>query len=252
MSLIFKNNPLQFIHLPKTGGVWVEEALKRAGVAVCRRGHEHGDLDRVLSDQLSFNGWVNPRIGRRLYQIKRKTGNPIQQPRRFCFVRNPFSWYESYWRFMMEHSWFQYGHPNDPERWHPWSEILHIQENDFNRFIERILQERPGYLTNLYMSFVKNGMTYVGKTENLANDLESILQKESIKHDRDIILAQKKRNTTNHDKLKIEWDINLKKQIFHTEITSFLQFNYISDDLLDWCDDTIADNRTQYLSNKLV
>ena len=226
MSIRLIDHDLEFLHLPKTGGVWVEKALVSSGIRIKRFGHEHGTYDRVLAEKLTGNGWLPPRLGRRIFQTRRKLGRPVLQPKRFCFVRNPFKWYESYWRFMMEHDWFMYGYPNDPERWHPWSDLLHIQESDFNRFIERVIKERPAYLSSLYLSFCKPGMTYIGKTESLSHDLEMILKLENVSHTSEAILEQGKANTSDSKKLPIEWEPDFRKALYLSEFSAFTVFDY--------------------------
>lgn len=153
---------------------------------------------------------------------------------------------------MMEHDWFMYGYPNDPERWHPWADLLHIQEKDFIHFIQRVLCERPGYLTQLYQSFCKPGITYIGKTENLACHLEEILRRENVKHDSSALESHKKTNTSDKIKLPIEWDPELRKQLFFTELNAFLAFDYVDDETSPWITKTGLDTPPNFAHESLL
>ena len=66
-----------FVHIPKTGGVWVEEALPACGIAT--------------ACPLTTGGvsWRHPLPAdiRGSFDFT------------FTFVRHPISWYESWWRF---------------------------------------------------------------------------------------------------------------------------------------------------------
>lgn len=228
MSILFKDYPIEFLHIPKTGGVWVEEALRVSGVKFERRGHEHGTFDRVMFERLSFDGCVPPRLGRWIFKIARKSKHPIQQPKRFCFVRNPYKWYESYWRFCRKNDWFDYGHSNDPERWHPWSDLLTVKDDDFFSFMEKVMDRFPGYLTMLYNNYTRIGVDFVGKTENLADDLVKFLTEQEVRFDDRKIASLGKKNVTRKEKDQSEWPSELRQELFKLEYAIFKKHGYHS------------------------
>src|ERR1700692_4743238 len=104
MALLLKNGSV-FLHIPKTGGTWITRVLERLDLIEVSFGKEHADFDRVF--------WHNRfyRDGKTLRQIFRgKLGSPrspVIPPDcfKFCFVREPLAWYESWWRYMQSLNW---------------------------------------------------------------------------------------------------------------------------------------------------
>jgi hypothetical protein len=82
---------------------------------------------------------------------------------RFAFVRHPLSFYQSYWCYKMRTEWnknsFDSAHRSD----------------DFALFVRSVLRANPwGWLTLMYTRMIGenfNAVEYVGRTEQLADDL---------------------------------------------------------------------------------
>jgi hypothetical protein len=146
-----------FIHIPKTGGQWVVAALKGAGVPVRRLNVVHTSPDEVAD-------------------------NPEFQTRKeiFAFVRHPLSWYQSIWAHRMDDAW----QPICSKQWftqrwmNHWVEFnKYCQSNRFEEFVRKCVSHFPdGFLSSLYETYTK-GCTFIGKQENIANDLQTILEK---------------------------------------------------------------------------
>ena len=66
-------------------------------------------------------------------------------------MRNPFSWYESWWRYQEERGWPEW--PNrDVCPWHPNEALNGLGSNSFNQFMYKVVNERPGYVTEMFYS----------------------------------------------------------------------------------------------------
>jgi len=120
MSLIFKNSI--FNHIPKTGGSYIEVAIKNSGIKYQKLGHTHQSI-------YSPNKLV------------------------FCFIRNPLDWYVSRWRCPWHRKRIGGKYHHDAR---------HIDANsdaeDFNRWLKRIIHISPNWL-KVYderYNFIKN------------------------------------------------------------------------------------------------
>jgi hypothetical protein len=140
---------LVFLHLPKTGGNWVERVLTENRLVKRRTGGKHSDRTSITES--------------------------LDRARTFCFVRHPTSWYRSWFRYMRGREWRDWTWTgSDP---HPCVELNGLGDEDINLFIYRVLDRCPGFLGRLYDRYVP-GSHYVGCQENLARDLEAILKLE--------------------------------------------------------------------------
>src|SRR5262245_16462215 len=92
MSLHLSRANALFLHIPKTGGTWVEEVLKECGILA---------EQAAVTDAVT---WRHPLRGHHLHDYSFV----------FAFVRHPLSWYESWWKFQAG-SWTQH----EPGVWHP-------------------------------------------------------------------------------------------------------------------------------------
>ena len=131
-----------FLHIPKTGGMWIRHAYKVCNIDHFEIAMTHSHFPHLLNFKpKSFYS--------SLYS--------------YAFVRHPLSWYQSRWAFRMRYGW-NATHPLD----------YNCHSNDFQKFVEACLAYKPsGWVTNEYTSFideVPGGIKQVGRLENLVND----------------------------------------------------------------------------------
>ena len=147
MTLIMKN--CAFVHIPKTGGMWVRQVIG-----------ESPDIPvfcnvRVVLDLQTTEGQGNTQHNVPLNRIENK---PI-----FCFVRNPITWYRSYW-----------AHKGYKAAWSGSNSFdKGVHSDNFSEYIDKVLTYE-GYTKQLF-DFYTQHATRVGLFENLASDLVSIL-----------------------------------------------------------------------------
>ena len=72
---------------------------------------------------------------------------------------------------MSGRGWIHWGAQNNVEDWHPNAILNGLGSDDFNQFIKNVVHKRPGYVSELFFSYTKPGITFIGKTENLTDDL---------------------------------------------------------------------------------
>lgn len=140
-------------HIPKCGGKWVKRVMRRAGLEYRRcRGYyrrqdwglygEHATPENVQAEEDDLFS--------------------------FCFVREPVGWYRSFWSFRMKG--LEAGGSLSPrfpadESW----------SDDPETFAYNLMGAFPGgFVTELYQLYV-GAMDYVGRLENLRDDLETAL-----------------------------------------------------------------------------
>jgi len=178
MALLLNNN-MMFIHIPKTGGNWITEVLKINNL-----------INRALPEKHD-----TPEI------IKSKYPN-INPIKKFCFIRNPITWYESWFQYATMKNWRNWG----KHKWHPCKRLNGLGDKAFNKFIENVIKHCPSYLSNLYSLYTKD-CDFVGKQEDLEKDLVKTLGIELKLIDK--IGVSKK--------LKIRWNKALKDKIIELE-----------------------------------
>lgn len=230
MATLTKNGAL-FLHIPKTGGSWVRHVLREQGLVKMEWPHPHPELDRVLNlpryYPLHFAKQSIKHKSLRLYR-------EIQQSYKFCFVRHPHSWYESYWRFMQGHDWKSFHNERQQERtilfkrpWHPNAYLERIGRRDFRTFMQTVLTEYPGYLTQMYGWYAPPGeIDFVGRTESLVDDLLEALTRAGITVDEGAVRNTEKVNTSPNRIDRPKWDDELRNSVHRLEAPVFERFGY--------------------------
>jgi hypothetical protein len=132
-----------FFHLPKTGGMSVRRAIASSGVA-CFQANMHITPDKVL-----------PAIPDRYS---------------FTFVRNPVTWWRSFWAQTQRAG----------NSWWPSADVFHPimngrRRSTYEEFMTWILDDMPGQYTRIVDCYT-DGVNRVGRTEYLATDLAAILE----------------------------------------------------------------------------
>lgn len=210
MAILLKGGGI-FLHIPKTGGNWVAELLEVNNLVFAYFGEKHANLEQINS----FERW---------FRLSQKYAKPNKPFTKFCFVRNPFSWYESWFKMQCQLNWPRWG--SEPDVWHPNAALNGLGSQDFNEFISNILKRCPGYVTQLYSWYTLPAIDFIGRQERLADDLIKILETLGADFDDDAI--RKAARVNKSEEIEIEWHPDLKKEIARTEYSVFKQFGYES------------------------
>ena len=221
MSLILKNKAV-FLHIPKTGGNWITRVLRKLDLVDRRVSHKHADVEHFFSP-------VHPSRSEAIkYSIHNLFHPNETYPYMFCFVRNPLSWYESWFKYMSQPSrqWRDWGSKNDVFDWHPNALLNGVNSPDFNTFIRKMILNRPGYVSELYSLYVRPQVNFVGKQENLADDLVNILKQMNLSFDEDLVRNYEKVGVSPSAKTPIEWDRKLQKEVALHEYSGLVRYGY--------------------------
>lgn len=228
----------EFLHLPKTGGTWVTSVLEQHKLIAKHVAHTHSDHDLSLFAERMGTGHELLRISLKLAacKLKRKLGlsasDPEHRPRfRFCFVRHPLAWYESWWKYMQRLQWYDsWGKQHSLRHWHPALALKGLGDDNFNCFVSNVVRIRPGYVSELYFSFAKPGISFIGKTEHLVDDLIYVLQRLGFSIDPDAIRATEKVNVSPAPDSQVQWDPGLKRTVMRLELPALTHFDYLTDE----------------------
>jgi hypothetical protein len=182
-----------FLHVPKTGGSWVKKAIVAAGIPA----REH-----------SIDGYTH--LG--LEHCPPGCGF------RFAFVRNPLSLYKSYWQFKMTVGW-------DPAN----ALDQHCQSDDFHVFVRRVLETAPGVYAAALRDFVgpvEAPIEFIGRYENLVEDLVTALTLAGEVFDASAIRALPPYNVSNKQKAPASYSPELEAAVRRSEAEVFQRFGY--------------------------
>jgi len=137
-----------FLHVPKTGGIWIKNALNSLGLNPIEIGTQHDSFPELFNSE-----------PREFFENKLV----------FTFIRHPVFWYQSRWAFRIKHGW-QSRHPLD----------FNCASNDFLLFVDKALSYKPdgwcSWLFERYISKDTGLVDKIGRTENLVGDFIDIMR----------------------------------------------------------------------------
>lgn len=227
-------NGAVFLHIQKTGGSWVELVLKELHLEKYRFGDPHSEYDRCLNEELTMDGWLPFRLAKKSYRAAKRLGLRGQEkPFRFCFVRHPLTWYESYFRYFAGLGWPVEGIPNRAAYWHPNAFIHDCKTNDFNEFVDRVLHRRPGFVSELFARYTNLGISFIGKTEKLQDHLVAALRIAGESFDEAAVRSAPRVNESSLPKSAAVWDPELRRKILRMELAALIQYDYLTDETAD-------------------
>ena len=202
MSLHLIKSKSLFLHIPKTGGTWIEEALKAAAVEV----ENPGAIAEVT--------WRHSLLShyRQSYGFS------------FTFVRHPLDWYESWWKFQSSGSWPEH----EPGVWHPQRVLGRCASNTFSEFINRCIEHEPAYVTRMYEWYIGPPgfelVDFVGRYEHLADDLVRVLRLAAEEFDEEALRRQPPANVSITRYGAPAWEDEQKARILALEAPTINRF----------------------------
>jgi len=203
---------LVFIHVPRTGGSWIYKALvlglKDTEIELIP-GHE--DLTSI--------------------------GNFRGDKFVFAFVRHPVDWYASYWNRRVSLGWTN-------------CEFDEVGKSDnLSEFAIKIMNHFGPYCTKLYKKFTHGNQKpdFIGKYENLVDDLIGALRVSGSEFDEDAIRNYPPMNCSDFEKYPGEYNSDTLERILDVEKEIIDRYDYEKDlnKLKLKYDKTIKDGITQ-------
>lgn len=191
MALLLKNSI--FYHIPKTGGRWVGSVLRDMGLV--KREYLQPGIRWPLN---LVEEHVSP---------ARAKKNVVKDLFSFAFVRNPITWYQSFWKYKNNSTW------DEP--------YVKYGSSDFNEFMTKIMLITPGFLTQMYREFDK--VSYMGRLENLRSDLRAILDSLGENYSDSLIFEAPSLGASS-TKVNIEYDPKILKKMKKLERWIFKKY----------------------------
>lgn len=181
-----------FLHVPKTGGMYVRRLLQAMDMIRFDFSRDHSDMERTLHTSKYYPG----NFYKRSFQLGKNLDTYASSCFKFCVIRNPIDWDISYWRFMSDLKWKSLAPTRTTTRfgfrydqWHPLVVLEQYADADFNVFMRKVLDNHPGYLSQLFSSYADpSAISFVAKQETLIEDMATIFHKLNIAHDSSIFL----------------------------------------------------------------
>ena len=198
-----------FFHIPKTGGNWVRQAIGNSGTipwTIYAPEIEHHltlQTDHIPPSHMNTEGKFT-----------------------FTFVRNPLTWYQSFWRYRRMEA-------KDGQTM--WRDAFILDEKckaeTFNKMVVNSIEKFPeGFITSLYQEFVGKDLKkvdFIGKQENLENDFIIALNKAGETFNEEAIRKTAKVNVSNPLWGKeCEYDSKVKERVKEIEKWTFEMFGY--------------------------
>lgn len=229
MALMLKNGAV-FVHIPKTGGMWVTDVLTKCGLVKYRFSQKHADMERILHCGRHYPLWHLKKCLRRGPLWHRD----IVAGFKFCFVRHPLRWYESFWRYMCGRGWNEWAHRTRSGKrlWHPNAMLDGLGSDDFNEFIRGVAARRPGYVTEYLGWYTTPEMDFIGKQESLVDDLIRVLDVLNENYDEDRIRNWPRVNESRGPKGRPEWDPELRAEVERLEYAALVRYGYAESGLV--------------------
>lgn len=211
MALVLKNNVL-YLHIPKTGGNWLTKMVHDQGLVVGELGHKHATFD-----------YISPRPGplRSMISSWRHLAGP---PTVLCVVRDPLSWYESWFRYQTSKQWRDWGEAGNPARWHVCAALNPCKSSDFMTFMRRVNKHVPGFLTCFLGRYTHGANATVLRNEALAQDFVAFAERTGLPVDSKALLSAGRVGES--PKMKLEWDDEVLCETVANEIAAFRAYGY--------------------------
>ena len=159
-------------HIPKCGGTWVHRTVRKSmGMKDQWRPRENGAYQELgLHYEHAVPNQVIDEDKEGLFS--------------FCFVRHPVTWYRSFWCYRLK------------------KHTLHLSfkldlywDINYEKFILTALDKYPnGFVSQLYKYYDLDNMDFVGRQENLANDLAKALRLAGDEFDKGILKNERRVN----------------------------------------------------------
>jgi hypothetical protein len=120
----------------------------------------------------------------------------------------------------------EYGDENSLFHWHANSLLNGCGSPDFNRFVRNVIDKCPGYVSQLYGRYTYPKVDFIGKQENLRDDLIAVLRMRGLPFDEDYIKNAKEFGVSLKSKTSIDWDLDLKNEVCYLELPAIRAYGY--------------------------
>jgi len=204
---IIINNKLCFIHVPKTAGSFVIRALQqKCNTTTIGSSHDGSET------------------------VSRLTTLPM-----FCFVREPLSWFISWWKYwksrptaMIKTKNVYINKPRGEfDKLFSPAMIRFTNIDSFNESLDIYNNEYPGFIYKLFDHYTTK-CCYIGKQESMSDNLIEVLTKYNVINSiiaKDLKNISKVKVNTSHN-YNINIDKKLKRKFLEIESDTYNKYGY--------------------------
>ena len=198
MAILLKNGSF-FFHVPKTGGTWVTGVLRKAGCVVGQLGFKHSFPAEL---GCSPRALLHPSQFRDRLRLKYGATTPISG---YCFLRDPLSWYKSWYFYQVRRGWTKFGSCSwdDP---HPLSCLNSVSDyapDSFDQFLDIVCEKKHQFLSLMYLKYLDRNYAVALDYNNLVDETKALLVNAfALTEDRaEILLDSPRKNASDSESL---------------------------------------------------
>jgi hypothetical protein len=122
--------------------------------------------------------------------------------------------------------WRRWGDDRNPHHWSPVAMLNGLGSPDFNTFVANVNRKRPGFVTELYGSYVRPGISFVGRQEHLKRDFLRVASMLNLNISPATVAAFAPVNESSRDVPVPEWDPELKRETLRLEYPGYVRYGY--------------------------
>ena len=212
-------NDLLYLHIPKTGGNWLTKLLE-----------DHGCVRRQIETKHATYDLVAGRLRRRSFLERKLTLRGLEKLHYMAVVRNPLTWYESWFKYQTSKMFKDWGQGRNARKWHVMSPLNGITQTDFNEFMLAIHHAHPGFVTAMYSAYVARAGAHVLKNETIREDFAALNARFSLGIPESTIFQTAEYGVS--PKLPIRWDQAVLERTIELEKACFLTHGYGWEDVV--------------------
>lgn len=161
MSRFLYDTKTLFLHIPRTGGTFVEKVFQECGIRCSRWASGKLIMNRLPQKHALLGHYKRERLA----EVEKK----------FAFVRHPLSYYRSVWGWLCRSEGRGLGNHN----WHPFQEVTRYWHPQYSVWLNQVLKYQPGWYSALVRDYVGPAggefVQFIGRTESLVIDLQNVL-----------------------------------------------------------------------------
>lgn len=205
MARFLKDTQTLILHIPRTGGTWVEVAIE--GLFLSKNNWIDVGPDWLPKKHLQLGHTYFSRLKHVIYTA--------------AFVRHPVDYLAATYRWVSgvrrdRHQWIL-----DVWDWHPHWEAVYYFDEDFDVFVKRMLDNCPCWSTRLFEQYVgpigAEYCDFIGRQETLTEDFIQLMgtigYRDLMDQHRERLRKQSRKNIGRMKSHELAWNPDLYKQV---------------------------------------
>jgi hypothetical protein len=113
--------------------------------------------------------------------------------------------------------------------WHPNAVLEDLRDDDFNRFMRNVLARCPGYVTAMFESYTVPALDFVGRQEDLVEDLLAVLRLLNEDFEETRIRELAPVNVSRTPRQEVLWEEPVRRLVEQHERDGIVRFGYAAE-----------------------